>query len=91
MHAEDKPAEIRIGTQKGGFFPAVGAAVAGFLLANWFFTPPFYTFTIGDPMNGRILSRRPPVAPRPRSGRANGAKRRRSGAGRFVASTERGG
>ena len=22
-HAEDKPAEIRIGTQKGGFFPAV--------------------------------------------------------------------
>ena len=35
----------------GGFVPAVGAAVAGFLLANWFFTPPFYTFTIGDDDN----------------------------------------
>ena len=23
VHAEDKPTEIRIGTQKGGFFPAV--------------------------------------------------------------------
>ncbi|WP_447412396.1 hypothetical protein, partial [Clostridium perfringens] len=23
LHAEDKPTEIRIGTQKGGFFPAV--------------------------------------------------------------------
>lgn len=30
----------------GGFVPAVLAAVAGFLLANWFFTRPFHTFTI---------------------------------------------
>lgn len=32
----------------GGALPAVAAAVAGFLLGNWFFTPPVGTWTIGD-------------------------------------------
>ncbi|MGH8933831.1 MAG: ATP-binding protein [Egibacteraceae bacterium] len=32
----------------GGFLPGVTAAVVGFLLANWYFTPPLYTFTIGE-------------------------------------------
>ncbi len=32
----------------GGAPPAVTAAGAGFLLANWFFTPPFYTWKIAD-------------------------------------------
>jgi two-component system sensor histidine kinase KdpD len=35
----------------GGVWPALGAAVAGFLLANWYFTPPLYTFTIGEGEN----------------------------------------
>jgi two-component system sensor histidine kinase KdpD len=35
----------------GGFVPAVITAVAAFLLANWFFTPPVHTFTIGDKDN----------------------------------------
>jgi two-component system sensor histidine kinase KdpD len=35
----------------GGVWPALAAAVAGFLLANWYFTPPLYTFTIGDGEN----------------------------------------
>jgi two-component system, OmpR family, sensor histidine kinase KdpD len=35
----------------GGIWPALFTAVAGFLLVNWFFTPPLYTFTIGDPSN----------------------------------------
>jgi two-component system sensor histidine kinase KdpD len=30
----------------GGFIPAMVTAVAAFLLANWFFTTPFHTFTI---------------------------------------------
>jgi two-component system sensor histidine kinase KdpD len=33
----------------GGLWPALAAAVAGFLLLNWFFTPPLHTLTIGDP------------------------------------------
>lgn len=32
----------------GGLWPAVSAAVASFLLVNWYFTPPFHTFTISD-------------------------------------------
>src|SRR6266540_1109215 len=32
----------------GGFLPALLAAVAGFLLANYFFTHPLYTFTVAD-------------------------------------------
>ena len=35
----------------GGFVPAVIAAVAAFLCANWFFTPPIYTFTIAEDDN----------------------------------------
>ena len=33
----------------GGAPPAVVTAVAGFLLANWFFTPPAQTWTIASP------------------------------------------
>ena len=32
----------------GGIFPALAAVVVGFLLANWYFTPPFYVLTITD-------------------------------------------
>jgi two-component system, OmpR family, sensor histidine kinase KdpD len=32
----------------GGFVPAVVTAVAAFLLANWFFTPPLHTLTIDE-------------------------------------------
>jgi len=32
----------------GGVWPAVLAAVAGFLLSNYYFAPPVHTFTIGD-------------------------------------------
>ena len=35
----------------GGLWPALGAAVAGFLLGNWYFTPPLHTFTIGEGEN----------------------------------------
>ncbi len=30
----------------GGLWPALAAAVAAFLLVNWYFVPPLYTFTI---------------------------------------------
>jgi two-component system, OmpR family, sensor histidine kinase KdpD len=30
----------------GGFGPAIGAAVVGFVLANYYFTPPYQTWTI---------------------------------------------
>jgi two-component system sensor histidine kinase KdpD len=33
----------------GGTLPAVVTAAAGFLLANWFFTAPFETWTISNP------------------------------------------
>jgi two-component system sensor histidine kinase KdpD len=32
----------------GGALPAVACGVAGFLLANWYFTPPFHTWKIAD-------------------------------------------
>ena len=35
----------------GGLWPALASAVAGDLLANWYFTPPTHTFTISDPQN----------------------------------------
>jgi two-component system sensor histidine kinase KdpD len=35
----------------GGTWPAVGAAIAADLLANWFFIPPIHTLTIGDTEN----------------------------------------
>ena len=35
----------------GGLWPALAAAISGFLLVNWYFTPPLYTFTISDSEN----------------------------------------
>ncbi|MBS1848128.1 MAG: sensor histidine kinase KdpD [Actinobacteria bacterium] len=35
----------------GGALPAIAAAVAGFLLANWYFAPPYHRFTIVEPDN----------------------------------------
>ncbi len=35
----------------GGFAPAFFCAITGFLLANWYFTPPFYEFTISEGEN----------------------------------------
>ncbi|MFF4508881.1 DUF4118 domain-containing protein [Streptomyces sp. NPDC001401] len=35
----------------GGLFPALGSAVVGSLLLNWYFTPPVHTLTIADPKN----------------------------------------
>jgi two-component system, OmpR family, sensor histidine kinase KdpD len=35
----------------GGTWPALVAAVAAFLCANWFFTPPFYEWTIAEGEN----------------------------------------
>jgi two-component system sensor histidine kinase KdpD len=35
----------------GGLLPALVAAISGFLLANWYFTPPLYTFTISEGEN----------------------------------------
>jgi two-component system sensor histidine kinase KdpD len=39
----------------GGLWPALVAAVAGGLLLNWFFTPPYATLTIADPQNAFTL------------------------------------
>jgi two-component system sensor histidine kinase KdpD len=39
----------------GGLWPAIVAAVAGFLLVNWFFTPPLHTFTIAELENAVAL------------------------------------
>jgi two-component system sensor histidine kinase KdpD len=33
----------------GGVLPAVATALAGFFLANWFFTEPLHTLMVGDP------------------------------------------
>jgi len=38
---------VGVGTL-GGALPAVVSAIAGFLLANWYFTPPFLTWKISD-------------------------------------------
>jgi len=35
----------------GGLLPALVAASSGFLLVNWYFTPPLYTFTISEGEN----------------------------------------
>jgi two-component system sensor histidine kinase KdpD len=35
----------------GGLLPALLAAVVGFLVLNWFFTPPFGTLTVAEPQN----------------------------------------
>ncbi|HYK67140.1 MAG TPA: DUF4118 domain-containing protein, partial [Streptosporangiaceae bacterium] len=39
----------------GGFIPALLAAVAGFLLLNYYFTPPLYQFTIAQTNNALAL------------------------------------
>jgi two-component system sensor histidine kinase KdpD len=39
----------------GGLWPAVVAAVAGFLLVNWFFTPPLHTLTVAELENAFAL------------------------------------
>ena len=33
----------------GGLWPALVVAVEGFLLVNWYLTPPLHTFTVGQP------------------------------------------
>ena len=40
----------------GGVWPALSAAVVGFLLVNWYFTPPIHTFTIEQGENLLALS-----------------------------------
>ncbi|MFI6904316.1 DUF4118 domain-containing protein, partial [Nonomuraea sp. NPDC050394] len=35
----------------GGMWPALTAAVVGFGLLNWFFTPPYHTLTVDEPEN----------------------------------------
>ncbi len=40
----------------GGVWPALASAVAGFLLVNWYFTPPIHTFTISEGENLLALS-----------------------------------
>ncbi len=40
----------------GGVWPALATAVVGFLLVNWYFTPPFHTFTIAEGENLLALS-----------------------------------
>ncbi|NUO33879.1 MAG: DUF4118 domain-containing protein, partial [Dermatophilaceae bacterium] len=40
----------------GGMWPALTAAVLGFALLNWFFTPPVHTLTISEPENVLALA-----------------------------------
>jgi two-component system sensor histidine kinase KdpD len=40
----------------GGLYPALFAAVAGSLLLNYYFTPPFHRFTIGEWENALALA-----------------------------------
>ncbi|WP_248962608.1 DUF4118 domain-containing protein [Sphaerisporangium perillae] len=35
----------------GGTWPAITAAVGGFALLNWYFTPPLHTLTVSEPEN----------------------------------------
>lgn len=35
----------------GGLVPALVAALVGFVLMNWFFTPPVHQFTVSEPAN----------------------------------------
>jgi two-component system sensor histidine kinase KdpD len=41
---------VTVGTI-GGLLPGIAAAILGFLLANWYFTPPTHTWTIADGEN----------------------------------------
>ena len=40
----------------GGLWPALAAAAASFLVVNWYFTPPFRTFSVRDGENFFALS-----------------------------------
>ncbi len=40
----------------GGLWPALAAAAASFLVVNWYFTPPFRTFSVRDGQNLFALS-----------------------------------
>ncbi|WP_188192382.1 sensor histidine kinase [Nonomuraea sp. SYSU D8015] len=40
----------------GGMWPALAAALFGFALLNWFFTPPLHTWTIARPENVLALT-----------------------------------
>jgi two-component system sensor histidine kinase KdpD len=43
--------EVVAAAALGGAGPALAAATLGFLLANWYFTPPLYRLTIGEPQS----------------------------------------
>jgi two-component system, OmpR family, sensor histidine kinase KdpD len=40
-----------VGTVIGGFWPGVVGAAAGFVVYDWFFLPPYDTFTVRSPQN----------------------------------------
>ena len=40
----------------GGLWPAVATALVGSVLVNWFFTPPFHTFTIAERNNALAIA-----------------------------------
>jgi two-component system, OmpR family, sensor histidine kinase KdpD len=44
------------GTVIGGFWPGAVGAVAGFLVYDWFFLPPYNTFTVRSPQNWIALA-----------------------------------
>ncbi len=39
----------------GGIIPGIAAAIVGFLLANWFFTPPIHHWTVAEGENALAL------------------------------------
>ena len=45
-----------IGVVMGGFVPGVVGAIGGFLLYDWFFLPPYNTFTVRSPSNWIALA-----------------------------------
>ena len=45
-----------IGVVIGGFIPGVVGALAGFLVYDWFFLPPYNTFTVRSPSNWFALA-----------------------------------
>jgi two-component system, OmpR family, sensor histidine kinase KdpD len=45
-----------VGTVIGGFWPGGVGAVAGFLVYDWFFLPPYNTFTVRSPQNWIALA-----------------------------------
>ena len=71
----------------GGWWPALIAAVGASLLANWYFTPPYYTFTIAELQNALALVVFVVVAGAV-SGVVDVAARRRTEAGRSRAEAE---